>query len=69
MAVNSAVHSYLIVRYSAGDKVAADARLLEAVHLEAGEAAITGESIPVSKKAGLITLDSGLMLELVDSLF
>lgn len=49
-----------IVLVSAGDSVAADARLLEAVCLEAGEAAITGESIPVSKKAGVITLESRL---------
>lgn len=49
-----------IVLVSAGDKVGADARLLEAVHLEAGEAAITGEAVPVSKKVGVMTLDSGL---------
>ncbi len=33
----------------AGDKVAADGRLLEAINLEADEAALTGESVPVGK--------------------
>ncbi len=35
-----------------GDKIAADARLLEVVNLETQEAALTGESLPV-KKTGL----------------
>jgi Ca2+-transporting ATPase len=34
----------------AGDKVAADARLFEAVELETAEASLTGESSPVNKK-------------------
>jgi Ca2+-transporting ATPase len=33
----------------AGDKVAADARLVESVNLQADEAALTGESVPVEK--------------------
>ncbi|TFH27515.1 MAG: ATPase, partial [Myxococcales bacterium] len=33
----------------AGDKVAADARLVEAINLQVDEAALTGESVPVDK--------------------
>ena len=39
-----------IILLQAGDKVAADARVLESVNLQADEAALTGESIPVHKK-------------------
>jgi Ca2+-transporting ATPase len=38
----------------AGDKVAADARLLEAVNLQAVEAPLTGESVPVAKQAEVL---------------
>ena len=39
-----------IILLQAGDKVAADARLLESINLQADEAALTGESVPVHKK-------------------
>lgn len=38
-----------ILLLAAGDAIAADARLLEAASLEVAEAALTGESLPVSK--------------------
>jgi Ca2+-transporting ATPase len=40
-----------VLLLAAGDVVAADARLLEAADLHADEAALTGESVPVSKAA------------------
>ena len=39
-----------ILLLHAGDKVAADARLIEAVNLQIEEAALTGESLPVEKQ-------------------
>ncbi|MGC3998399.1 MAG: cation-transporting P-type ATPase [Anaeromyxobacter sp.] len=41
-----------VVLLRAGDKVPADARLLEAVSLQADEAPLTGESVPVEKRVG-----------------
>lgn len=38
-----------------GDKVGADARLIEAVNLQAIEAVLTGESMPVEKDASLVS--------------
>ena len=35
-----------------GDKVPADAKLVEALHIEINEAALTGESLPVEKNTG-----------------
>ncbi len=48
-----------ILLLSAGDRVAADVRLIEAVTLEADEAALTGESLPVAKAAGLADAAAG----------
>lgn len=42
-----------VIRLSAGDLVPADARLVEARDLHLHEAALTGESLPVEKAAGL----------------
>jgi Ca2+-transporting ATPase len=44
----------------AGDAVGADSRLLEVAALEATEAALTGESLPVLKEIGVLPEDSGL---------
>lgn len=38
-----------LILLHAGDKVAADARLVEAINLQVDEAALTGESVPVDK--------------------
>lgn len=49
-----------ILLLAAGDQVGADARVLEASALEATEAALTGESLPVSKHPEVVSEDSGL---------
>jgi Mg2+-importing ATPase len=41
-----------VIRLSAGDRVPADARLLDTRDLHIQEAALTGESMPVEKRAG-----------------
>ncbi|MBW3013312.1 calcium-transporting P-type ATPase, PMR1-type [Candidatus Woesearchaeota archaeon] len=43
-----------IISLEVGEKVPADARLIEATVLECEEAALTGESLPVDKKAGVV---------------
>ena len=43
-----------IVLLEAGDIVPADLRLLESVNLQVGEAALTGESVPVDKDADFV---------------
>lgn len=49
-----------ILLLSAGDQVGADARLLEAAALEATEAALTGESLPVLKNIEAVDAEAGL---------
>ncbi len=46
-----------------GDKVPADARLIESHNLEIQEASLTGESVPVSKKADLILAEKTVVNE------
>ena len=41
-----------VIMLEEGNKVPADARLVETIHLEADEAALTGESMPVAKDVG-----------------
>lgn len=45
-----------------GDRVPADATILESSHLEADESLLTGESIPVSKEDGRGTVYSGSLI-------
>jgi Ca2+-transporting ATPase len=45
---------------AAGDAVAADARLIEAVQLQLAEAALTGESVPVVKSLAAVPEATGL---------
>ena len=49
-----------IIVLNAGDRVPADARLLEAVRLEAEESALTGESIPVEKFSDEVSSQTSL---------
>jgi magnesium-transporting ATPase (P-type) len=49
-----------IVLLAAGDAVAADARLIETVQLHVAEAALTGESVPVSKSVAALPEATGL---------
>ena len=44
-----------IVLLEAGDRVAADGRLLLAVNLSVDESSLTGESVPVEKSADALT--------------
>jgi Ca2+-transporting ATPase len=49
-----------VLLLSEGDTVPADARLLETQSLEVDEAALTGESVPVSKTTGRLSADTDL---------
>ncbi|MEW6546292.1 MAG: HAD-IC family P-type ATPase [Bacillota bacterium] len=49
-----------VLLLEAGDRVAADGRILEAYRAEAEEAALTGESVPVRKVAGVLPAERAL---------
>jgi Ca2+-transporting ATPase len=49
-----------VVLIEAGDKIPADARLIEDANLHTNEAPLTGESMPVAKSARLLSGDIGL---------
>ena len=49
-----------VVLVETGDQVPADARVIEATALRTGEAALTGESLPVSKHGGALEEDAAL---------
>jgi Ca2+-transporting ATPase len=49
-----------IVLLEAGSRVPADSRLIEAANLQLDEAALTGESRPVTKNLRLVSADAGL---------
>ncbi|QOJ78443.1 cation-translocating P-type ATPase [Infirmifilum lucidum] len=46
---------------NAGDRVAADARIFEAVNLKVDESMLTGESVPVEKTVGALSEDTPLV--------
>ncbi len=50
-----------IIELVQGDKIPADARLLDAVNLQANEASLTGESVPVQKRAHDFEEGTGLL--------
>ncbi|MGB7634557.1 MAG: cation-translocating P-type ATPase [Nitrososphaeraceae archaeon] len=50
-----------IILISAGDKVPADAYLIESHNLEANEAPLTGESLPVGKTVAVLSKDTPLV--------
>jgi Ca2+-transporting ATPase len=49
-----------VLLISAGDRVPADARVLEAANLQTEEAALTGESLPVDKTSGELAVGLGI---------
>jgi Ca2+-transporting ATPase len=49
-----------IILIEEGDTIPADARLIKSTALQTAEAALTGESLPVSKDAATIIADAGL---------
>lgn len=49
-----------MVLLTAGDAVAADARLVDAVQFQVAEAALTGESVPVTKSVAAVPEGTGL---------
>lgn len=49
-----------VVRVRSGDKVPADARLLDATNLQVEEAALTGESVPSAKDVAPVGSDAGV---------
>jgi len=57
-----------ILLLTAGDAVGADARIIEIYSLEASEAALTGESLPVSKQISVLPSDT-LLADRVNMLY
>jgi Ca2+-transporting ATPase len=58
-----------IILIAEGDRVPADARLVEVVALEADEAMLTGESVPVHKDAGPVLQEGQPLSEQVNMVF
>ena len=48
-----------VILLEAGDAVPADARIIECASLKTEEAALTGESVPVTKQSGALGADTG----------
>ena len=47
-----------LLTFAQGDRIPADARLLDSVHFETDEAALTGESMPVAKTTDVLSTDT-----------
>ncbi|WP_203362253.1 cation-translocating P-type ATPase [Bacillus sp. REN10] len=58
-----------ILKFSAGDRMGADVRLLEAVNLEIEESSMTGESVPVEKHASPMKGDTVALADLKNMAF
>ncbi len=58
-----------IVFLEAGDQIPADCRLLEAMSLQVSEAALTGESTPISKDAGVALAEKTAVADRKNSVF
>ncbi len=56
-----------IVLLEAGDYIPADLRIIESVNLKIDEAILTGEAIPVDKKAGIIPQDEVALGDRINS--
>lgn len=57
-----------IILFEAGDRVPADIRLLECSNLRVDESTLTGESVPVEKRPGVLPVDA-IMPERVNMLY
>lgn len=55
-----------IIKFSSGDRIGADIRLIEAKGLEIEESALTGESLPVQKQCGEIQADAASLGDLTN---
>jgi Ca2+-transporting ATPase len=58
-----------IVLLQAGDKVPADLRIIESRDLQIAEAALTGESVPISKNAAVVLSEDTVLAERVNMAF
>ena len=47
-----------LLTFAQGDRIPADARLLDSVHFETDESALTGESMPVAKSTGVLPVET-----------
>lgn len=47
-----------VIKFSSGDRIGADVRLIDVMSLEIEESALTGESIPVQKSAEVLTSEN-----------
>jgi P-type Ca2+ transporter type 2C len=58
-----------VVELRSGQAVPADARLLTAVDLRTDEAALTGESLPIGKRAGAVLPEAALLADRVNMVY